>query len=221
MRQIQQAYKLTHEYDKPLPFLLAGAFLVPVVLGVVIGLLIGHPIYATFLGIMLGLLAAMLLLVQRTKKATFTRYAGQAGSAEVALSMLPKQWTYSAAIAANRQLDCVHRAVGPGGLILIGEGDPNRVKALLASEAKKHERVSYGIKATTLVMGDKPGQVPLNKLADHVRKMPKTLLPNQITDLKSRLRALDAVRPTLPVPKGPMPTSARQARGSQRAMRGR
>lgn len=221
VRQIVEAYKITHEYDKPLPFLMLGSFLLPVVLGVVIGLLVGHVVYATFLGIMIGVLLALLMLVRRTKKATFNRYAGKAGSAEVALTMLPKQWTYTAAIAANRQMDCIHRAIGPGGLVLIGDGDPTRIKPMLASEVRKHERVSYGVKATPLVMGDGKGQVPMNKLTDHIRKLPKTLLPNQVTDLKSRLRALDAIRPSMPIPKGPMPTSSRQSKGSRQAMRGR
>ena len=62
-------------------------------------------------------------------------------------------------------------------------------------------------------MGDKEGQVPLDKLADHIRKLPKMLQPNQITDVKQRLRALDAVRPQMPVPKGPMPTSSAAGQG--------
>ena len=104
---------------------------------------------------------------------------------------------------------------------LIGEGEPGRVKALLASEVRKHERVAYGVPVTTVVMGSKSGQVPLDKLADHIRKLPKTLQPNQITDIKQRLRALDAVRPSVPVPKGPMPTNPRQVKGARQAMRGR
>jgi hypothetical protein len=106
--------------------------------------------------------------------------------------------------------------------VLIGEGDPARLKPLIASEVKKHERVAYGVTVTTLVMGDGPGQVPLGKLAEYIKKLPKTLQPNQITDVRQRLRALDAVRPKVPVPKGPMPTSPRQAtKGSRQAMRGR
>ena len=31
-----------------------------------------------------------------------------------------------------------------------------------------------------------------------------------------RLRALDAMRPQIPIPKGPMPTSAKQARAAMR-----
>lgn len=221
MKQIARAYQLTHEHDKPLPFLLAAAFLLPIVAFWALHYAWDHPVYLTLLGVMVGVLLAMIVLAQRAKKATFKRYAGQAGSAEVALQMLPKQWVTSPVIAANRQMDAVHRTVGPGGLVLIGEGEPGRIKQMLAGEVKKHERVAYGITVTTVVMGDKPGQVPLNKLAEHIKKLPKTLQPNQITDVRQRLRALDAVRPQIPVPKGPMPTSPRQAKGSRQAMRGR
>ena len=87
----------------------------------------------------------------------------------------------------------------------------------LAGEVKKHERVAYGVPVTTVVMGDKPGQIPLPKLAEHIKKLPKTLQPNQITDIRQRLRALDAVRPQMPIPKGPMPTSSRRSWRSRRA----
>ena len=221
MRQIRRAYQLTHEHDKALPWLLLSALLLPLVVGVVIGLLWDHVIYLSLLGLMIGLLAAMIVLARRAKAATFKRYAGQAGSAEVALQMLPKQWVSTPVIAATRSRDVVHRTIGPGGLVLIGEGEPGRVRQLLAGEVRKHERVAYGVTVHTIVMGDQEGQVPLGRLADHIRKLPKTLQPHQVTDVKARLRALDAVRPPVPVPKGPMPTSARQAKGSRQAMRGR
>jgi hypothetical protein len=221
MRQIRRAYQLTHEYDKPLPWILLAALLAPVLLGVVVGLLWDHLVYLILFGLSVGVLLAMVMLVRRTKAATYKRYAGQAGSAEVALQMLPKRWLSTPVIAANRSRDVVHRTIGPGGLVLIGEGEPGRVRQLLAGEVRKHERVAYGVTVHTIVMGDKEGQVPLGQLADHIRKLPKTLQPNQVTDVRARLRALDAVRPPVPVPKGPMPTSARQAKGSRQAMRGR
>lgn len=221
MRQIKRAYQLTHEYDKRLPLWVFGPWVGALVIALGIGFLIGHPIYLGLLGLMLGMLLAMIVLVRRTKRATYKRYAGQAGSAEVALSMLPKQWVSKPVIAVTRQQDAVHRTLGPGGLVLIGEGEPGRLKALLASEVRKHERVAYGVKVITIVMGNKEGQVPLDRLADHIRKLPKTLQANQITDVKLRLRALDAVRPQLPVPKGPMPNSPRQVKGARQAMRGR
>jgi hypothetical protein len=188
---------------------------------VAIGLLWGYAFNVIFAGVMIGILAVMFMLVRRAKAATFKRYAGQTGSAEVALGMLPKKWVSTPAIAANRNRDVIHRTLGPGGLILIGEGEPGRVRQLLASEVKKHERVAYGITVTTVIMGNKEGQVPLDKLADHIRKLPKVLQQHQITDIRQRLRALDALRPPVPVPKGPMPTSPRQVKGARQAMRGR
>jgi Domain of unknown function (DUF4191) len=220
-RQIGRAYKVTHEYDRALPYLMLGAFGLPIAISVAIGIFWGHPVNVILIGVMLGILGAMFMLVRRAKRATFKRYAGQTGSAEVALSMLPKKWVSTPGIAANRYRDVVHRTVGPGGLVLIGEGESGRVRQLLTSEVKKHERVAYGVTVTTIIMGDKEGQVPLNKLADHIRKLPKVLQAYQITDIKQRLRALDALRPPVPIPKGPMPTSPRQVKGVRQAMRGR
>jgi hypothetical protein len=221
IRQIRRAYQLTHEYDKALPYLLLGGFLVPVALAVTIGLLTDQLLNACLIGLGVAVLLPMMLLVRRAKQATYRRYAGQAGSAEVALQMLPKQWISNPVIAANKSRDVVHRTLGPGGLVLIGEGEAGRVRQLLAGEVKKHERVAYGVQVTTVVMGNKPGQVPLDRLADHIRKLPKTLQANQVTDIKQRLRALDAVRPIIPAPKGPMPTNPRQVKGARQAMRGR
>ena len=220
-RQLIRAYQVTHEYDRALPYLMLGAFGLPTAISIAVGVLWGHPVNVILIGVMLGILAAMFMLVRRAKRATYKRYAGQTGSAEVALSMLPKKWISAPVIAANRNRDVVHRTVGPGGLVLIGEGDPGRVRQLLASEVKKHERVAYGVTVTTIIMGNKEGQVPLDKLADHIRKLPKALQSYQITDIKQRLRALDALRPPIPIPKGPMPTSPRQVKGVRQAMRGR
>ena len=221
IRQIVRAYQVTHEYDRALPYLLLAALLLPLAAAITIGLLTDQLLNLIFVGLGVAILLPMIVLVRRAKAATYKRYAGRAGSAEVALSMLPKKWVSAPVIAANKSQDVVHRTLGPGGLVLIGEGEPGRVKALLASEVRKHERVAYGVKVTTIVMGSKEGQVPLDKLADHIKKLPKTLQPNQVTDIRQRLRALDAVRPQLPMPKGPMPTSSRQVKGSRQAMRGR
>ena len=221
IRQIVQAYKVTHEYDKALPFVLGAAFVLPIVVGVVVGLLWAHLVYLIIMGVMVGLLLTMMLLVRRAKSATYRRYAGQTGSAEVALSMLPKQWVSSPVVAATRNRDVVHRTLGPGGLVLIGEGEPGRVRALLTGEVKKHERVAYGVTVTTFLLGDGANQVPLDKLAERIRKLPKSLEAYQITDIRQRLRALDAVRPPVSMPKGPMPTNSRQVRGARQATRGR
>jgi hypothetical protein len=217
-RQIWQTYKVTAEVDKQLNLLLAATFVGVLIVCVVIGIFAPPWWMWLILGVVGGITAALWVLLNRAKKATFIRYAGQPGSAEVALSMLDtKKWFYTPAITATRQLDVVHRVVGPGGIVLVGEGAPSRVKSLLAAETKKHEQVAYGVVVTSIVMGDGEGQVPLAKLADVVKKLPKKLEASQVTDVKARLRALDAVRPKVPIPRGPMPSM----KGVNRSMRGR
>ncbi len=69
-----------------------------------------------------------------------------------------------------------------------------------------------------VIVGEGEGQVPLQKLVKHVQKLGRQVKPAQITDVLARLRALDAARPKVPMPKGPMPTSMK---GMRSQMRGR
>ncbi len=220
IRQVREAYRVTREFDPQLPWWMLGSFVVPIVVFTVLALVLRTNtlglVLWILLGITTGMLVAMLILVRRMKASTYKRYEGQAGSAQVALQMLPKQWMSAPMITFTKQQDIVHRALGPGGLILIGEGDANRLKPLLASEARKHEGAAYGVKVQTFIMGEKNGQVPLAKLTDTIKKLPKQLEANQITEINARLRALDAVRPKMPIPKGPM-----NVKGARKAMRGR
>ncbi|MGV8848669.1 MAG: DUF4191 domain-containing protein [Propionibacteriaceae bacterium] len=219
LRQIREVYKITAQNDPKANLLMGGAFALTVVVFTLIGIFWLSPwwMYLIF-GVMFGLLAAMAVLTWRAKSATYKRYEGQKGSAEVAMSMLSKDWVKSPVITANRQLDIVHRVVGPGGIVLIGEGDPGRVRQMLATEAKKHEQIKYGTKVTTIVMGERENQVPLEKLSDHIKKLPKVIKTAEIAELSNRLRALDSMRPKIPLPKGPLPTSAK---GARQAVRGR
>ena len=214
MRQLRESYRLTAEQDPKLPLILAVAFIGPIVLAVILGLFVKPMWLWVMLGIMIGMVLGMFLFTRRVRQSVYKRYEGQPGSAEGALNMLPKEYRSTPAINATRQLDVVHRVVGPAGLILIGEGDPNRLKTLMATEVKRHEQTAYGVKVQTIQMGDGAGQVPLAKLADHIKKMPKQLDATKIDDVTKRLRAMDAVRSRMPIPKGPLP------QGSRRAMRG-
>ena len=73
MKQIRRAYQLTHEYDKALPFLLLGAFLLPIALGIVFGLTVGYMVNAVLIGVGIGVLLPMMVLVRRAKAATYKR----------------------------------------------------------------------------------------------------------------------------------------------------
>jgi len=218
-RQLWQTYKVTADVDPKLNTYVIGAFVAAVVVFTVLGIFVfGSWWMGLLLGITAGITADLYILLERAKRATFVRYAGQPGSAEVALGMLDKKkWAYTAALTATRQLDVVHRVVGPPGIVLISEGQPGRVKALVSAEAKKHEQIAYGVPVLTVSMGDGEGQVPLADLQKHLTKLPKKLATAQLNDVKARLKALDAVRPRVPLPRGPMPN----VKGAARAMRGR
>lgn len=218
IRQIREAYRVTHEYDKQLPLFVFGAGILAFVLIMLLGLVFQPWWLWILVGIMAGLTAGLAVLTWRVKGATYKRYAGQAGSAEVAMGMLGKEYVKTPVIMATRDLDVVHRVVGQCGIVLIAEGDPGRARKLLQTEAKKHESVKFGIPVTTLMCGEKDKQIPLAKLAAHIKKLPKAIQPSEVTDVVARLKALDAMRPKVPMPKGPMPTSAK---GSRQAMRGR
>lgn len=226
LRQLREVWRVTAENDRHLKWIALAAIAGPVVLALIcltVWEILGTPgwlnwVLSLIVAVMLGLTIVLYVLPSRAKKAAITRYEDQIGSAEVALQMLPKGWTYRAAVAFTRHQDVVHRAIGPGGVLLIGEGEPGRVKQLLLQEAKRHEKALFNTKVQTMQVGKKEGQIPLGELTKVIGKLPKHLQPSQIDEAVRRLKALDAVAARLPIPKGPMPTSAK---GMRSAMRGR
>lgn len=226
IRQIREAYKATAKVDKPLPWIMLACFAGPIVVLSVLGVFLsrtGSGINGislalwVVLGVSVGLLVAMLVLTRRVRAAAFVRYDGEPGSGEVALNMLnEKKWVSTPAIAVTKSFDAVHRALGPAGIVLIGDGEAGRLKPLLASERRKHEQVAYGVPVITIQMGKATGQVPLNKLTKHIEKLPKAIDQGKVNETSNRLRALDAMRPKAPIPKGYIST-----KGARSAMRGR
>jgi hypothetical protein len=147
---------------------------------------------------------------------------GQPGAAVAVLSMLKRGWRTDQVIAFNRQQDIVHRVVGPPGIVLVGEGNPNRLKPLMTSERAKHQRVASEVPIHEVIVGHGEGEVPLGKLTRHVTKMKRQIQPAEMTELLARLKALDATRSNIPLPKGPVPTSMKGMRSQMRGQgRGR
>ena len=116
----------------------------------------------------------------------------------------------------DRNQDVVHRAVSRAGIVLVGEGNPNRVKGLLAAEKKKMARVVVDAPVTDILVGDGEGQVPLRKIRTTLLKLPRVLPGPKVTEVNDRLRALGDLMSNMPIPKGPMPKGARMPRGRMR-----
>jgi hypothetical protein len=209
--QIRAAYTMTRKVDSLVGWVTAATGFGILAVAVAIGLLIGHPVYLAIVGLMLAILAATIVFGRRAEKAAFAQVEGQPGAAAAALNMLRKGWTVTPAVAVTRNQEIVHRAVGRAGVVLVGEGSPTRVAALLSTEKKKVARFVPDVPVYDVQAGNEAGQVPLRKLNNHLMKLPRNLKPAQVAEVNRRLKALGTMN--LPIPKGPMPRSARMPRG--------
>ncbi|WP_432479265.1 DUF4191 domain-containing protein [Nocardioides sp. GXQ0305] len=220
-QQIAATYRMTKRTDPRIGVWLLGAF--------VLGAALGYGLFTVLPGsgtlslimsivgaLMLGLLFTVILFGRRAQKSAYDQMEGTTGAAARALSSLRKGWKTDQLIAFTKQQDMVHRVVGPPGIVLVGEGNPHRLKTLMASEERRHQRVVAEVPIHLVVVGDDEGQVPLRKLVKHVNKLGKSLKGAELTDVRGRLRAIDANRSNMPIPKGPVPTSMKGLRGQMR-----
>lgn len=224
IRQILLSYRYARTTDSRLGLYTLLAFLVGALLGAGLFWLLPPRDMTVFKTIMIvvgavsfGLLTALIVFSRRAQRAAYAQMEGQPGAAAGALSTLRRGWkTDMTPVAVTKQQDTVHRVVGPPGIVLVGQGSPQRVTALLTSERRRHERVMMETPVHEVVLGHGEGQVPLSKLTTHVMKLPKAVKPAEMTDILNRLKAIDARRPIVPMPKGPVPTSMKGLRGGLR-----
>ncbi|MEU6943894.1 MULTISPECIES: DUF4191 domain-containing protein [unclassified Streptomyces] len=215
LKQIALTYKMTRKADPKVGLVVAGVGIV--VLGVLlaIGFLIGHPVYLGILGFILALLAMAIVFGRRAERAAFGQMEGQPGAAAAVLDNIGRGWTTTPAIAMNKNRDVVHRAVGRAGIVLVGEGNPNSLKSLLAAEKKRMARIVVDVPVTDIVVGNGEGQVPLKKVRTTMLKLPRVLSGPQVTAANDRLRAMGDLMSNMPLPKGPMPKGMRMPRGGK------
>lgn len=208
IKQIRMAGSMVHKANpRALPLVaLAGVGTLAVL--VIVGVL-AHQLYLIPLGVLLGLLVAVILFGRFAQSAQYAAIEGQPGAAAAVLQTMRGKWTVTPAIAANRNLDVVHRVVGRPGVVLVGEGSPTRLPSLLAAEKKRVARVAYDIPIYDIQVGDSEGQIPISKLQRQVMKLPRNLRASAVSDLNYRLKALPA---SLQAPKGPMPRAGRPPR---------
>lgn len=217
LKQIVASYRMTKEADPKIGWILLGVFVVTAALGFgLFWLLPGHWSFALVGSVMTGLVAVLFVFGRRAQKSAFSQIEGKPGAAAAALGMLRRGWKLDPAIAFNKNQDVVHRLVGPPGIVLIGEGSPHRLRTLMSNERRKHERVASEVKIHEVICGEGEGEVPVSKITRYVTKLKRTLKPAEMTDVLARIKALDANRSNIPMPKGPVPTSMKGARGNMR-----
>jgi len=213
MSSLAQNWSMTRKVYRWLPFEVLGFFVAGfLVVGVPVYLLLNW-VSAVLLAIPAGLLAATFWFSRRAMRAAYAQIDGQAGAAAAVIqSMRGNNWAVTPAVAVNKSQDIITRVVGKPGVILVSEGPANRVVPMLANERKRTARWLPDVPIYEIQVGNDEGQVPLLKLQRELGKLPRNMRGGEITDIRRRLDALGNAANSMPIPKGPMPTSARQVR---------
>src|SRR5262245_540943 len=175
--QLLQAYRITKKSDPRIGLILLGVFLLALLVVGGPGWFLVDPVIGVMLGLPAGVLAAMVVFGRRAERAAYAQVEGQPGAAAASLGMLRKGWEVKAGVAFTKNQDIVHRVVGRPGIVLVGEGNPNRVRNLLVVEKKKHARMVDEVPIFDVIAGDGEGEIPIKKLPRHIMKLPQSLRP--------------------------------------------
>ena len=199
---LKDAFKLVKKH-KPIAFLWSAlSGVVVLIVGISFGSSIGHPIYLTIISLPLSILAAFFIFTRQANSAAFLSIEGQLGAAGSVIMAIRSGFTVTPAVAANKNQDMVHRAIGRCGVVLVGEGG-FAVKGMLQEERRRVERFIAGVPVTEVFAGNGEGQVPLKKLQKHLKKLPKKLNKTQLREVRAREKAIGGM--AIPMPKGPVP----------------
>ena len=217
LKQIGMVFSFTAKRDKKFVPFVAVAAGVPII-AVIVAVILGASVIWIPIGVMAGLIGTMILLNLRSQKAMMAEAEGQPGAAASIIETMRGDWRVSPAVASTTQFDMVHLVIGRPGVILIGEGNPSRVKGLIAQEKRRLVKVIGTADLRDYQIGNGDGQIPLNKLRTMLMKLPRTITGKDVNALDRRLTALSA-RPQMP--KGAIPKNMRPSKGAFKAMRGR
>jgi hypothetical protein len=217
LKQIGQVFRFTARQDKYFVPLLIGAVLIPLALTVVV-VLLGFGWVWVPIGIMVTLLAAMIVLNLRSNAAMMNVAEGQPGAAAQIVENMRGDWRVRPAATSTTQFDMVHVVIGRPGVILLAEGNPQRVRGLLGQEKKRLAKVIGNAPLYDYVIGTEEGQLPVRKVRSTMMRLPRNLTGKDVNALDKRLGALMA-RPQMP--KGAIPKNMRPSKGQFRQQRPR
>ena len=146
--QLIQAFNIQRKRDKMLiPIMLACVFGVALAF-FLLGLLWSGQWYMLVLGLLLGVVLAMFVFSRRLEASMYDEVGDTPGAAGWTLENMRNTmgivWLTKTGVQANTHMDTVHRVVGNPGVVLVGEGNPNRLKSLMAKEHKRVDRLLAG-----------------------------------------------------------------------------
>jgi hypothetical protein len=218
LKQMYQVFQMTRRYDNLAIWYMLLAFLLPVLAGVALGVflsgdnIIGLVLYI-IAGLLGGLLAFLIVLGRRAEKAAYSQIAGQPGAVGAVLkSSLRRGWTASEmpVVVSPKTQDAVYRAVGRGGVALIGEGPRSRTQHMLDEQRRATARILPNVPINFVYVGPDPESTPLHKLPAKLKTFKSVLRKPEVLAVSNRLNSLG--KNGLPIPKGMDPLKARAPR---------
>jgi len=218
--QLRTLYTFTQKEYRWLPFALAGIVLVGVALGVLVGFLIPPvAVWSVILwgvtGLLAGILGAMIMMTRLSTHAMYKKIDGMPGATgHVLASSLGRNWQASdTPIGVNpKTQEAVYRAIGRGGVVLIGEGSRTRLSRLMGEERARVQRVATGVPITTIYVGHGEDEVAIKNLASTIKSLPKKVDRATMAAVIKRVSSVSQGLASLPIPKGVDPTKMRAPR---------
>jgi len=218
LKQLWLVFTMTRRHEPTIVWWLLLALIVPIAVAIVLNVLVFNDnligsILTVIAGVLLGVLAVLIVLGRRAEKAAYSQIEGQPGAVGAVLkSALRRSWQGSElpiAISPRTQ-DAVYRAVGKGGVALIGEGPLSRVRPMLEKERANVHRILPNVPVTLLHVGPDEGAVQLHRIYPTLARLKRALSRAEVTAVANRLASLQ--RNPVAIPKGIDPLKARMPR---------
>lgn len=217
LKQIGMVFSFTAKQDKWFVPLVVAAVLIPLAVTIAV-IMMDFGLVWLPVGIMVALLAVLIVLNLRSNAAMMNAAEGQPGAAASILENMRGDWRVRPAASSTTQFDMVHVVIGRPGVILLGEGQSQRVRNLIGQEKRRLSKVIGSAPLYDYIVGTGEGELPIRKLRVTVMKLPRNLTGKDVNALDKRLGALMA-RPQMP--KGAIPKNMRPSKGAFRQGRPR
>jgi hypothetical protein len=218
--QLRTLFTFTRQAYPWLPYALVGIVLAGIAVGVGVGLLIPPvAVWSVIIwgvtGLLAGILVGMMTMTRLSTTAMYRKIDGMPGAAGHVLSTgLGRNWQASEMpVGVNpRTQEAVYRAIGRGGVVVVGEGARGRLTRLVNDERSKVQRVASGVPVTVLYVGHGDDEVSIKNLASTIKALPKKIDRATMAAVIKRVDSVSQSLASLPIPKGVDPTKARAPR---------
>jgi hypothetical protein len=218
VKQMWDVFQMTRKHDNRAIWLMLLGLIPPIIAGLLAGFLLpGKTLFSEIaypiIGLMAGFLLLLIILGRRAERAAYTQIEGQPGAVGAVLKNSVRRGWQTSEMPVNvspRTQDAVYRAVGRGGIALIGEGPRSRTQRMLEDERRSIARVLPNVPITFLYVGPDADSIPLYKLAGRLQRIKPALRKAEIVAVGNRLSSL--AKPPVGIPKGIDPNRMRPQR---------